>query len=189
MRAQDRSVLSDFDEDNFDRAFDIIRPVIQGDSDVGRRMSEDELQKVIALCGGVFLPVGPDVHARVVPRLDNKLLDPQGPIVTPEEIEALVPDDIEAQLVLKEINARKGAGGVFLSVGSSFDEITEGFSARVIRGHIGLISHESKAMPTTPMPLRKFGKAKPFYLSRSLLLFVVVILALLFGKYSTFVVV
>jgi hypothetical protein len=151
-------------------------------------MSEDELQKVIALCGGVFLPVGPDVHARVAPRLDNKLLDPHGPIVTPEEIEAMVPDDIEAQLVLKEINARKGAGGVFLSVESSFDEVTEGFSARVTRGHIGLISHESKATPTTPMPSAKFGKAKPFYLSRSLLLLVVVILALLFGKYSTFVV-
>ena len=26
MRAQDSSVLSDFDEDNFDRAFNIIRP-------------------------------------------------------------------------------------------------------------------------------------------------------------------
>jgi flavine halogenase len=26
MRSQENSVLSDFDEDNFDRAFDIIRP-------------------------------------------------------------------------------------------------------------------------------------------------------------------
>jgi flavine halogenase len=115
---------------------------------VGKRMSEDELQKVIAFCGGVFLPVDPELHAHVAPRLDSKLLDPHGPVVTPEEIDLLVPDDLEAQLVLKEINGRKGVTSTFSTVGSFSDEVTVGFSARLTRGNVGLISHEPKAMPT-----------------------------------------
>ena len=44
---------------------------------MGRRMSEDELQKVVALYGDVLLPVDPDVYARVVSRLDTRLVDPR----------------------------------------------------------------------------------------------------------------
>ena len=71
---------------------------------MGKRMTEDELQKVLTFCGGLFLPVDPELRARVVPRLDRKLLDPKGPVVTDDEIDLLVPDDAEAQVVLKEIN-------------------------------------------------------------------------------------
>jgi flavine halogenase len=132
---------------------------------VGKRMSEDELQKVIAFCGGVFLPVDPEMHARVTPRLDSKLLDPRGPIVTPEEIDQLVPNDREAQLVLKEINARKGAGSAFASVGSFSDEVIAGFSARVKRGSIGLISHGPKGPSTSiSAPLPQVEKVTTFSL-------------------------
>ncbi|KIM79851.1 hypothetical protein PILCRDRAFT_547145 [Piloderma croceum F 1598] len=185
MRAQNRSVLSDFDEDNFDRAFDIIRPVIQGDADVGRRMSEDELQKLIALCGSALLPVDPEVYARVVSRLDTKLVDPRGAIVTPEEIDLLVPNDLEARLVLKEINARKSTGGLFLTISDSFEEVTAGFSARVHRGNIGLISHAPKANSTSGFSIQ-VGKARPSHLPHLLLLFFGVVLALLFHQYGTF---
>jgi len=83
--------------------------------------------KTISRCdsGGVFLLVDPELHARVAPRLDNKLLNPNGPIVTPEEIELLMLDNIEVQLVLKEI---KGTGSVFAAVGSFSDEVTVGYS-------------------------------------------------------------
>ena len=64
-------VLADVDEDNFDRAFDILRPgtlydtrlsyvvilsvnvnyaVIQGTADVGKKLSEDELEKTMDFC-------------------------------------------------------------------------------------------------------------------------------------------
>jgi hypothetical protein len=38
-----------------------------------------------------------------------------------------VPDDIEAQLVLKEINVRKGAGSTFTAVRSFSDDVTAGY--------------------------------------------------------------
>jgi len=61
MRNQDAPILSDVDEDNFDRAFELLRPgtqypvrhwfvinvvsypVIQGTADVGKKLTEDEL--------------------------------------------------------------------------------------------------------------------------------------------------
>jgi hypothetical protein len=148
-------------------------------------MSEDELQKVIALCGDALLPVDPDVYARVVSRLDTRLVDPRGAIVTPEEIDLLIPNDLEAQLVLREINARKSTGSLFLTVGDSFEEVTAGFSARVHRGNIGLISHPPKANSTSAFSIQ-VGIARPSHLPRLLLLFFGVVLALVFHKYGTF---
>jgi hypothetical protein len=103
--------------------------------------------------------------------------------VTPEEIDLLVPNDLEAQLVLlREINAHKSTGGLSLTVGYSLEEVTAGFSARVHRGNIGLISHAPKANSLSI----QVGKARPLHLPRLLLLFFGVALALLFHKYGTF---
>ncbi|KAF9451350.1 FAD/NAD(P)-binding domain-containing protein [Macrolepiota fuliginosa MF-IS2] len=56
MRAQELPVLSDIDEDNFDRAFDVFRPVIQGEADVQARFSEDSLRRTIDFCTQAFEP-------------------------------------------------------------------------------------------------------------------------------------
>jgi len=56
MRAQELPVLSDIDEDNFDRAFDLFRPVIQGDADVKAGLSEDSLRQTIDFCTQAFEP-------------------------------------------------------------------------------------------------------------------------------------
>lgn len=56
MRAQELPVLSDIDEDNFDRAFDLFRPVIQGDVDVKKELSEASLRQTIDFCTQAFEP-------------------------------------------------------------------------------------------------------------------------------------
>jgi hypothetical protein len=70
IRNQSEDVLTDLNEDNFDRAFDILRPgaseppfphaagcwilttksVIQGTADVGKELTEDELDKTMDFC-------------------------------------------------------------------------------------------------------------------------------------------
>jgi len=55
-----------------------------------------------------------------------------------------VSDDIEAQLVLKEINVRKGAGSAFAAVGSFSDEVIAGYGEGEQGEHyaaIRLVSH------------------------------------------------
>ncbi|KAK0451907.1 hypothetical protein EV421DRAFT_1071083 [Armillaria borealis] len=107
IRNQDLHVLAEVDEDNFDRAFDILRPVIQGTADVGKTVSEDELQKTMDFCKDIFAPTDPQMHEAVGARLGPELCSPSVPIMTDGEIEDLAKDDNEAKLVLKEINARK----------------------------------------------------------------------------------
>jgi flavine halogenase len=41
----DAAILSDVDEDNFDKAFDLFRPVIQGSADFGRALTQGELNE------------------------------------------------------------------------------------------------------------------------------------------------
>ncbi|KAH9990960.1 hypothetical protein BJV74DRAFT_772520, partial [Russula compacta] len=60
IRAQSKDVLCDVGEDNFDKAFYFLRPVIQGNADLGPRLSEVEVQSALDFCGGLFTPVNPD---------------------------------------------------------------------------------------------------------------------------------
>ncbi|KAF9783765.1 FAD/NAD(P)-binding domain-containing protein [Thelephora terrestris] len=107
MRSQGDSILSDVGEDNFDRAFRFFRPVIQGGSDIGHRLSEDELQQALDFCGKLFAPTSPEEHHAaeklLAGRFEGKvtddpttanlrLLDVRAPIVDPRIIENIVPD-------------------------------------------------------------------------------------------------
>jgi hypothetical protein len=105
IRSQNVDVLSDIDEDNFDRAFAFLRPgshsavfqssswtdprkVIQGASDMGATLSETELQKSLDFCVNLFNPTSPEEHDRVaIQELGKALLDVASPIVDPAILE------------------------------------------------------------------------------------------------------
>jgi len=90
MRAQSKNVLCDVGEDNFDKAFYFLRPgidhtllyispthyaflrlVIQGNADLGPRLSEVEVQNALDFCAGLFVPVNPDVANALRKHLEN----------------------------------------------------------------------------------------------------------------------
>ncbi|RAL12971.1 NAD(P)/FAD-dependent oxidoreductase [Aspergillus homomorphus CBS 101889] len=51
IRSQSKPVLSDLHEDNFDRAFNIIKPIIQGTADVSpEKITQEELDRTIQFC-------------------------------------------------------------------------------------------------------------------------------------------
>lgn len=68
VRAPNASVLSKDDQDNFDSAFDFFRPIIQGSTEIGKKLTGDDLNKTILFLGQ---------HAFAEP-------------AQPEEIEALI---------------------------------------------------------------------------------------------------
>ncbi|KAI0305155.1 hypothetical protein B0F90DRAFT_1701776 [Multifurca ochricompacta] len=57
MHAQSKNVLCDVGDDNFDKAFSFLRPVIQGNADLGPRLSEVEVQNALDFCANLFTPV------------------------------------------------------------------------------------------------------------------------------------
>ncbi|KAJ7039109.1 FAD binding domain-containing protein [Mycena alexandri] len=87
--SQSADVLSDIDEDNFDRAFSFLRPVIQGASDMGKLLSETELQKSLDFCVNLFNPTSPEQHDRVAGQaeISQSLLDVTAPLVDPIMLE------------------------------------------------------------------------------------------------------
>lgn len=108
IRSHSENVLSDIDEDNYDRAFAFLRPgkrtddrapfvndlralaaVIQGASDVGARLSETELQKSLDFCVNLFNPTTPEQHENLhrSNSVARELLDVASPIVHPSIFE------------------------------------------------------------------------------------------------------
>jgi len=116
IRSQSTNVLGDISEDNFDRAFACLRPVIQGGAEMGTRLSEDELQHALDFCVHLFNPTTPEQHENVrrtladlavhhdaelgthvdcgdsgvQAREDQSLLDVRAPIVDPSKLEKLL---------------------------------------------------------------------------------------------------
>ncbi|KAF9485500.1 FAD/NAD(P)-binding domain-containing protein [Pholiota conissans] len=140
MRNQHLPIMSDIDEDNFDRAFDLIRPVIQGTADVGHRLSEDELQKTMDFCQNIFAPTTPEMYASVQARVSPELMSPTGPIMTSADLDRILdPGDIDAKLVLSEINARKAIHPMYSATVNFGVEYHRGLTAVMKHGKLGLV--------------------------------------------------
>ncbi|KAI9571693.1 FAD/NAD-binding domain-containing protein [Boletus coccyginus] len=141
MRNQDAPILSDVDEDNFDRVFDLLRPVIQGTADVGKKLTEHELKKTMDFCTSMFAPTDAPMIKAVSERVDPKLLDPKAPIMTHDQIDKLIDrTDEEARLVLGRINVRKQNRSIYDPFGSFTDDNHFGFRAVLERGNLRLVA-------------------------------------------------
>lgn len=166
IRAQQIDVLSDIDEDNYDRAFAFLRPVIQGASDMGTRLSETELQNSLDFCVNLFNPTLPEQHerlSRLGGALEKELLDMTGPIVDPAILESALPvmstklgnnkhsqsgndsdsdTTSETKLILSKINARKVVHSEYV-VNNLESESLGGFVVRLEKGRLGLLRSTS----------------------------------------------
>ncbi|KAL1710708.1 hypothetical protein EV121DRAFT_285568 [Schizophyllum commune] len=159
FRNQAEDVLSDIDEDNFDRAFAMFRPVIQGGADIGIRLSEDELQRSLDFCVNLFNPTTPEQHAELVlgGEFAKDLLDVNKPVVDravlnealhmrdEKDGEARLVDNDgvqserrgETQLVLDKINARRVIQPEY-AISNMENEGIDGYAVRLQRGNLGL---------------------------------------------------
>ncbi|KAI0358724.1 FAD/NAD-P-binding domain-containing protein [Trametes cingulata] len=123
IRSQSEGVLADVDEDNFDKAFAFLRPVIQGGADMGTRLSEDEVQRALDFCVHLFDPTTPEQHEDVRRKLERAsglvapfpreangtikehepngdplcLLDVRAPVVDPVHLEQLLRQQLHLQ--------------------------------------------------------------------------------------------
>ena len=156
VRAQNVPVLQDVDERNFDRAFTSLRPskqcclcsesrwliprsVLQGAGEVGKELTEDEVQAALEFCANIFAPATPEMYADAAQRLDRGLMAVDGPLMTPEDVvDRYGKDDEEAVHVLLHLNARREIHPMF-DVHKHFSrESFEGFIATCTTGNLGL---------------------------------------------------
>ncbi|KAJ7594636.1 hypothetical protein C8J56DRAFT_443917 [Mycena floridula] len=141
MRAQNTDVLCDLDENNFDRAFAYLRPIIQGAADMGCQLSENEIQKSLDFCLKLFNPTSPEQHVDIVQdaAVAKQLLDVNGPLVCPEELDVQLtdPKNNEKRMVLEKINARRVVHAEY-QINNLEAEPLEGLSVRLVHGSLGL---------------------------------------------------
>ncbi|KAJ7782780.1 hypothetical protein B0H16DRAFT_1658272 [Mycena metata] len=172
--SQSVDVLSDIDEDNFDRAFSFLRPgslyppvrgltVIQGASDMGKLLSETELQKSLDFCVNLFNPTSPD----------QSLLDVTAPLVDPIVLEhalhvehkptsaASTPpptrirlnnrdrsasEVAETRMVLNKINARRVVHAEY-AINNFESEPIAGYVVRLEKHRLGLTRYGDVSPP------------------------------------------
>ncbi|KAF7292047.1 hypothetical protein MIND_01230800 [Mycena indigotica] len=140
---QSASVLTDVEEDNYDRAFSFIRPVIQGMADTNKGVTEDLLQSTMDFCEYAMGMTDPEMHAEVAKRVDPQLLAHEGPLKSVEEIKAIAGDDMEVEIVLRRVQARKALEA--LQWQPNFrGEMFEGLGIRLERGKLGLKRAEAE---------------------------------------------
>ncbi|KAK0212621.1 FAD binding domain-containing protein [Desarmillaria ectypa] len=151
IRAQNISILSDVNENNFDRAFAFLRPVIQGASDMGTRLSETELQKSLDFCVNLFNPTTPEQHEKLHQngKISKELLDVTSPVMHPSSLEkallqvtpAVEGDnefDLQAsKLVLDKVNARRVVHAEY-GIHNLESENLDGYVVRLKKGSLGL---------------------------------------------------
>ena len=157
-------VLSDVNEDNFDRAFSMIRPgsflshpqfrephlhfstVIQGTADIDKRVTENEVQQTMDFVKHLFAPTDPEMHAAVQARLDPTFFGPgsQAPILLEGDLNRMLdPADEEARHVLAEVNARKPIHMMYDAQEDFGSQLINGWTVNIQRGKLGIV------VPTT----------------------------------------
>ncbi|KAJ6472489.1 putative halogenase [Mycena sanguinolenta] len=136
IKAQESPVFSDIDEDNFDRAFQFLRPIIQGSADADPGMTEKELQDTMDFCQHVFAPTDIAMIGEVEKKLGSEVVSAEAPIMSVASVMALAGSDKDSQTVLLKANARKPLAEMY---GCNSAEVLEGFYQSMERGKLGLV--------------------------------------------------
>ncbi|KAK6991927.1 putative halogenase [Favolaschia claudopus] len=138
IKAQESSVLSDVNEDNFDRAFQFLRPVILGAADTDATVTEEMLQTTIDFFSHVVGVTHPEMHTAVAHRIDLRFMAPDGPILPHKVVADAAGQDKEVNQVLWQINSKKGLDVLYDWEKDFRKEKLNGFSIRLLRGQLGL---------------------------------------------------
>ncbi|KAG7291125.1 hypothetical protein NEMBOFW57_001135 [Staphylotrichum longicolle] len=138
IRRGEEPVLSDFDEDGFDKAMGFFRPIIQGlaDADVGGKLTQNLVEKTVEFCFHAFDDVAPDAREKVLGKLNPDRIETQ------EDLERLNEDEL---VMLRTIRARQILRTEdFMNIDNFSQDAVDGFVPRLIRGNLGLAKVASR---------------------------------------------
>jgi flavine halogenase len=145
LHFQDMDVLSDVNSGDFDAAFDLLRPVIQGLGDFeashSREVTEEAFSKTMDFVGSVLTTSSEDIaSAQQSGFVPAHLFEEGSSVLGPDQIAKLVSDtgaDEQTERALRTINAYKPLK--FLDPAANFEqEEVLGMVAHLHRGNVGL---------------------------------------------------
>ncbi|KAK2616396.1 hypothetical protein QQS21_000637 [Conoideocrella luteorostrata] len=154
IRSQDQPVIDDFDEKSFERAFDLFRPIIQGqaDADASGKLTQTEISKTVEFCFKAFAHVSFEEKEALIKKLKDLGLD--GDAYDENNRKAL--EELEKKLTPEEqsiLTTLKGRRMVRPEDSLNIDNFTldsiDGFAPRLEHGKLGLTSAKKAAVKYT----------------------------------------
>ncbi|KAL8749484.1 MAG: hypothetical protein Q9199_007654 [Rusavskia elegans] len=145
IREGDEAVLSDFDEEGFDRAFSFFRPIIQGTSDINGKLTQAEISKTVDFCFNAFRPVDEAEKKAVLKKLENVSLEQNDPASdgskpkqTVEMLEATLTED--ETRILNTIRGRQMLRSEdTINIENLAADVIDGRRINLERGSLGLV--------------------------------------------------
>ncbi|ROV88111.1 hypothetical protein VSDG_09379 [Cytospora chrysosperma] len=154
IRSQDVPVIDDFNEKGFERAFDLFRPIIQGqvDSDAQGKLTQGEISKTVEFCFKAFAHVSFEEKEALVNKLKQLGLD--GDVYDEKNRKAL--EELEMKLTPEERSILKTLQGrrmVRPEDSLNIDNFTldsiDGLAPRLERGRLGLTAAKKASVKYT----------------------------------------
>ncbi|KAL7657229.1 Tryptophan halogenase [Aspergillus niger] len=143
IREQYEPIIQDMEEEGFQRAFDLLRPIIQGtvDADNTGKISYTEISKALEFCFRAFTYVPPEKKDALFEKLKN--LGVESGQSDAKEAKAL--DDIEKHLtrdelqVLEILRSRRMIREDPFEMDSFTLDTIDGLAPNLVRGKLGLV--------------------------------------------------
>ncbi|KAH6851189.1 O-methyltransferase-domain-containing protein [Chaetomium sp. MPI-CAGE-AT-0009] len=148
IRMQEDPVIQDLDEEGFQRAFDLFRPVIQGtvDANPNGKLTQAEISTTVEFCFKAFTHVTPEQKEAVVSKLrklstNSEAGDDETIDNALGEIEkSLTPDEVQVLNILRSRRMIREDG---FNMDSFTLDAIDGLAPRMERGKLGLARAES----------------------------------------------
>ncbi|KAL8703500.1 MAG: hypothetical protein Q9201_003310 [Fulgogasparrea decipioides] len=160
IRKQEQPILSDWDEDGFEKAFAFFRPIIQGTADVGGKLNQEELSNTVDFCLNAFENHDAAKHEALLKKLETSTVQTGvEAAATPADAaketriqekaevdpEGLSPDELR---ILKTIRARQMLRTEdAMNIDNFATDAIDGFAPIVKRGALTLAYVGSRAAP------------------------------------------
>ncbi|XXG96049.1 hypothetical protein Hte_002326 [Hypoxylon texense] len=158
IKHQNAPIIHDFDEETFERAFELYLPVIQGtvDADVKGKLTQEDVSKVVEFSFNAYADIPPEQRDSLVRKLKSLGIDDQdntekisrtieeiNESITPEESRIL--DVLRSQRMLRHEDT--------ISIRNFKLDCIDGMAPNLERGKLGLV----KAVPAKVDPTKLFS--------------------------------
>ncbi|KAL6355310.1 hypothetical protein LRP88_10896 [Fusarium phalaenopsidis] len=152
IRTQHEPVLQDIDEEGFQRAFDLLRPIMQGtvDADSRKTLSQTEVSKVLEFRFRASVYVPPEKKDALFEKLKKLGVGAQGEATTAKELEDikkhLTPE--ESQIV-EILQSRRMIREDPFDIDSFTLDAIDGMAPNLEHGKLGLIKAKTARLDTS----------------------------------------
>ncbi|KAI2472857.1 FAD/NAD(P)-binding domain-containing protein [Annulohypoxylon bovei var. microspora] len=162
IRHHNEPVIHDFDEESFERAFDLFRPIIQGTVDADAKnkakLTQAEISKTVEFCFRSFADVPQEKKDALMDKLkshglEGKVEDEKSTRAIEEIKEALTAEESQILDILRGRRMVRGEDSINLM--NFTQDVIDGLAPNMERGKLGLV----KATPIATGAAQLFSAA------------------------------